>query len=251
MEIAVFSDLHNEFTEWQPSPEALSADVVVLAGDIHLHKQVIAWILKNFSQPVVFVLGNHEYYSGNIKSINKKLSAATAGTNIHLLNNGCVTIGGIEFIGTTLWTDFKLFNNAEISAMKAQSKMVDYKYIRYGQGGRYRKLTPGDTKRFFAEGKSYLSNTLDKSVASKRVVITHHAPSITSIAPELRDDLSAAYASNLDAFINSQDIDLWVHGHTHHNVDYYIGKTRVLSNQRGYVPEESVDNFNSSLCIEL
>ncbi|MDD4342056.1 MAG: hypothetical protein PHO14_07460 [Kiritimatiellae bacterium] len=32
-------------------------------------------------------------------------------------------------------------------------------------------------------------------------------------------------------------IDLWIHGHTHHCVDYQIGTCRIVSNQRGYATE--------------
>ena len=32
--------------------------------------------------------------------------------------------------------------------------------------------------------------------------------------------------------------DLWVFGHTHHDIDQTVGKTRVLSHQRGYVGHE-------------
>jgi hypothetical protein len=41
-----------------------------------------------------------------------------------------------------------------------------------------------------------------------------------------------------------------VHGHTHHRVDYRIGATRVLSNQRGY-PDERVAAFDPALVVRL
>jgi len=34
--------------------------------------------------------------------------------------------------------------------------------------------------------------------------------------------------------IQASHIPLWIHGHTHDNVDYRIARTRVLSNQCGY-----------------
>ena len=46
-------------------------------------------------------------------------------------------------------------------------------------------------------------------------------------------------------------INLWVHGHTHHNVDYMLGSTRVITNQRGYTGFELCKNFNKQLIIEI
>ena len=48
------------------------------------------------------------------------------------------------------------------------------------------------------------------------------------------DSLSGAYASNLENNILEKPPVLWVHGHTHFNVDYMIGDTRVLGHMRGY-----------------
>jgi Icc-related predicted phosphoesterase len=67
---------------------------------------------------------------------------------------------------------------------------------------------------------------------------THHAPSARSLSPRYaQDPVSAAYASNLDDLVEAYAPALWIHGHTHYSVDYTIGSTRVVSNQRGYRDE--------------
>jgi len=43
---------------------------------------------------------------------------------------------------------------------------------------------------------------------------------------------------------------LWIHGRTHHDVNYLTGTTRILSNQRGY-SGEALAGFNPGLVIEL
>ena len=43
---------------------------------------------------------------------------------------------------------------------------------------------------------------------------------------------------------------LWIHGHTHFNVDYKIGQTRVVTNQRGYVDTPN-ETFDPSLVLEV
>jgi hypothetical protein len=83
------------------------------------------------------------------------------------------------------------------------------------------------------------------------VVITHHAPSEKSIPPfHLGRILNAAFASNLDWFVENSSVPLWIHGHTHYSVDYKIGRTRVFSNQRGY-PHEVDPRFVPDAVIEI
>lgn len=64
------------------------------------------------------------------------------------------------------------------------------------------------------------------------------------------DAAAAAYASNLDDMVAGSGAALWVHGHTHHCVDYRLGGTRVVSYQRGY-PNEPVGGFKPGLVVEL
>jgi hypothetical protein len=62
--------------------------------------------------------------------------------------------------------------------------------------------------------------------------------------------LNPAFALDLDSLIEQSGVPLWIHGHTHYNVDYVLGSTRVLSNQRGY-PDQLCGGFDPSLVIEL
>jgi hypothetical protein len=39
--------------------------------------------------------------------------------------------------------------------------------------------------------------------------------------------------------MDSPEIVLWTHGHTHEDFDYMIGTTRVVCNPRGYVGHEA------------
>jgi hypothetical protein len=48
---------------------------------------------------------------------------------------------------------------------------------------------------------------------------------------------SAAYASHLDAIIETYDINLWGHGHAHKSCGYRVENTRVVCNPRGYSPD--------------
>ena len=61
MRLHILGDLHLEFgTAKVPVTDA---DVVVLAGDIHLGREGRKWVRSHFQdKPVVYVVGNHEFY---------------------------------------------------------------------------------------------------------------------------------------------------------------------------------------------
>ena len=71
MKIQIISDLHQEFGISELCFD--NADLVIFAGDINLGTKGIEWIkskIKNI--PVIYILGNHEYYKGSYpKTLNK------------------------------------------------------------------------------------------------------------------------------------------------------------------------------------
>jgi hypothetical protein len=62
--------------------------------------------------------------------------------------------------------------------------------------------------------------------------------------------LNGAFVSDIETFIASSRVPLWIHGHTHYCVDYTVGETRVLSNQRGY-PDELLPGFEPGFVVEV
>jgi predicted phosphodiesterase len=66
MKLAIYSDLHCQFETWVPPLEAAYADVVILAGDIHIGIKGLIWAREHFKQPIIYVTGNHEYYRNKI-----------------------------------------------------------------------------------------------------------------------------------------------------------------------------------------
>jgi Icc-related predicted phosphoesterase len=84
------------------------------------------------------------------------------------------------------------------------------------------------------------------------VVVTHHLPHPLCVAAEFKGDLlNPAYVSNLDDLIADNDINVWVHGHTHTNVDFEIHDTRILCNPRGYVPADLNPGYIDALTFEV
>jgi len=231
-------------------------DVVVLAGDIDTGTRAVSWAEQCFAgRPVLYVMGNHESYGKNLEHVERDLQAACEATqNVHFLNCSSVELGGVRFLGTTLWTDFTLFGEAaRPAAMTAAGQvMVDYHRIRLATQG-FRKLRPADTARLHAQQALWLRQALATPFDGKTVVITHMAPTMRSVAERYATDLvSAAYASNLEEV--AAQADLWIHGHMHDSFDYQIGKCRVVCNPRGYItragtPENST--FGAGYCVDM
>lgn len=68
MKIQVLSDLHTEFGDLFV-PET-NADVVVFAGDIGVGIDGLKWIeSQEIDKPIIYVLGNHEFYNHDIHHI--------------------------------------------------------------------------------------------------------------------------------------------------------------------------------------
>ena len=219
VKIQILADLHLEFGHVEiPRTDA---DVGVLAGDVACGLAGLEWIGKMFpDQPVIYVAGNHEYYGHALPWLTNKLRARATG-NIHFLENGSVEFGSVRFLGCTLWTDFELYGPdiAQRRCMDAaRSALTDYARVRHDPD--FRRLRPDDTARFHRESRAWLAQELARPFGGATVVVTHHAPSIRSVAPQYQDDpLTAAFASNLEEFVCDNEICLWVHGHTHHCVD--------------------------------
>lgn len=248
MRLHVLADLHLEFGRVD-IPET-DADVVVCAGDVHTGTRGLEWIASQFpSKPVIYVLGNHEFYHHALPAMTEQLRRATEGTQIHLLENESVELCGYWFLGSTLWTDFELRGSPEIAMLIAKDRMNDYRVVRSSIANR--TLRPDDTRKLHLESVTWLRRELKVHDPERTVIVTHHAPSARSEAPAYaRSPLTPAFASNLDAIIADSGVPLWLHGHTHWNVDYQLGSTRVLTNQRGY-PSENCRGFDPRMVVEL
>jgi Icc-related predicted phosphoesterase len=249
LKIHVLCDLHIEFDSFKV-PD-VGADVLVLAGDVHVKTKGLNWIFdQNFEVPVIYVLGNHEFYREKFPGLIDKLKRDADGTNVQVLENDSVEIGGFSFFGCTLWSDMKLLGNQHASSIAAADSMNDYRLIRLS--GTYRRLRPSDTMALHARSVRKLREFLEAGDPKRSIVLTHHAPSIQSIADRYRTDpVSAAFASNMEELILEHQPPLWIHGHTHESFDYQIGKTRVICNPRGYAPNDTNIEFRPELVVKI
>jgi len=257
--LLVLSDLHVEFGSLVvPKTDA---DVVVLAGDIHVRAQSARWsgrLAKRLGIPVVLIAGNHEYYGtlsprsvttfgANLAAIRAEAARSTG----KLLFLECETaiIEGVRFVGCTLWTDFGVFGNPDQAIAYAATGMTDFFIIANRDGNSF---TPSDARDEFLAARRFLEAELATPFAGPTVVVTHHLPSMKSVpAPLKRDLLTAAYASSLDELVARSGAALWIHGHSHWSCDYMLGATRVICNPRGYFGVNPNPKFDPKLVVEV
>lgn len=254
MKLHILSDLHLGVQGMDHPPT--DADVVVLAGDISRPERAADWALA-FGKPVLYVLGNHEFYGSSLPEVHAKFRRRFAGTQAHLLDNSVLELGGVRFLGSTLWTDFKANGEGDKQAeamAKSSEFMYDFKRVRVAADADAPLLTPQDTVRLFEQNVRWLQQQLARPFAGPTVVITHHAPSLRSIHPRFAGSpFNAAFVSDVEFLMDGQRVPLWIHGHTHDSYDYTVNGTRVLCNPRGYAKDGKVENaqFNPALVVEV
>ena len=235
MKINVLSDLHLSTGTLEPPRN--DADMVILAGDISRPEPAIEWA-RRLDKPVLYVPGNHEFYGGSLRGTVDRLKALAQGTNVQVLDDDEALISGVRFLGSTLWSDFLLFGDAQgrdAAVDAALRSMNDYRRI-YLDEARQQLFTPLDCASLFARHSQWLDRMLARPWAGPTVVVTHHAPSPRSIAPRFEaSPLNACFASNAEHLLEGRGIALWVHGHMHDSFDYLLHGTRVVCNPRGYV----------------
>lgn len=235
MKIITFSDLHLEFgTDFMP-PKDSDADLMILAGDICLFNDIspMERFLDGWTKPVLYIAGNHEYYNAGPMDMARKQAVerlAESNPNVRFLHDEAVEIGGAQFFGGTMWT---WFDNQDRAAMAAaQWYMNDYRLITDDDGS---ALSPERTVVMHEEFMAKLLAWFDNGVALPRVVITHHAPVLNPKTKYKKSVLVPAYVSlDMAEIIKKYQPALVIHGHTHECDRQKIGKTLVLSNQRGY-----------------
>jgi len=248
MKIQLLSDLHIEFESYG-YPD-VDSDVVVLAGDIHTKTHGVLWAIENITdKPVIYVLGNHEYYGKTYPKLIDTAKELAKGSNVHVLENEVITLDGVNFLGCTLWTDFRLYGDPRIAGYHCQQAMNDYRKIKKLPG--YSKIRSIDVAQIHHASKTWLAKELKARKGAKNIVLTHHGPSLKSVSAEFKNDLTtAAYVSNMESFIEEYEPWYWLHGHMHNSSDYFIGDCRVLCNPRGYSCEENTE-FMPNLVFEV
>jgi UDP-2,3-diacylglucosamine pyrophosphatase LpxH len=271
--IRLASDLHLECITNNPHLKpgnklpAMDEDkdtLLVLAGDIvcfgiagasgkiakGIRERAVKFIKNCCDQfaHVIYIPGNHEWWDTRLGE-DIGFIFLTDRDNLSFSEKGVLELDDFIFIYTSLFTDINRRNPIDmVYVMKESNDLSD---ILDRDGSR---MLPDKWVNNHDVYKKHILDTLRLNQESKKpkrpFVITHHAPSSKSISSLFTGDrLNCMFKSDLDNFIEDNYIELWIHGHMHHNVDYYIGSTRVLCNPSGYCGSNS--NFDPNLKIDL
>ncbi len=263
MKIHLLSDLHLELSSYPYDQEALrQADVVVLAGDIDVGTAGLFFAEELLQAAphvqIIYVAGNHEHYGFDLpKNLSSFRELTSNHPQIHFLENQEAMIGGVRFLGATLWTNFELYTdgpNDEFGVVLNKGNgtwgLHDFSVIGYNG----RRFSPDDSLALHRASVAWFREKLDTPFEGKTVVVSHHAPSEGSVAARFYEHpLTPCFVSKLDHLV--AQADLWLHGHTHDSFCYEVEGTRVVCNPRGYaysadsLPENM--DFDPGLLIEI
>lgn len=258
MTIQYLSDLHLEFKDnvefLRLLPKKVTGDILIIAGDtMYLDDETmqnsdfIRWAADNYER-VLLIPGNHEYYGDHDLKTGGNSWELKLFPNVSYYNNKVVTIGNTDIILSTLWSFIPLENRQPIGYF-----LNDFHKIRYNG----RKFTIDDYNVEHIKSLAFLKQAVANSKARHRIVVTHHVPSRYCSPKKLRairsGTLSDAFTVDLTEYIDSAQIDYWIYGHSHVNIGVDIGRTRLTSNQLGYVfrKENEWNGFDFSTHIRL
>lgn len=207
-------------------------------------------------QEIIYVAGNHEFYGSQRCHVLEDIRNACGENGVHFLDDKVLqlqdskTKTSIRFLGATLWTDFLLFGEDLKSKCLLYGELYlnDFRKIRDGE----KNFSPKKSIQLHEKSLAWLQKELESPFNGKTVVVTHHLPSMHSVAKRYKPDLlSACFSSELVRLFGK--MSLWIHGHTHDSCDYEMNGTRVVCNPRGYVRSNHAENpeFNPSLVIKI
>jgi len=230
------SDLHLEFPRnksflgWEPLKP--KADILILAGDIvpfalmEKQRDFFSFVSDHFAQ-TYWLPGNHEYYHSDISLRSGKINEQIK-TNIHLINNLAVELNEVKLIFSTLWTHISMEKR-----MVIENSLSDFRAVTF-EG---RPFSAEIFNSLHKDCRQFIDNELQTPFTGKKVVISHHVPTFRHYPKKYIDSpINEGFAVDLSTKISDNGPDCWIYGHHHHNSpEFSIGKTRMLTNQLGYV----------------
>jgi len=199
MRIAATADLHFSKQSWAVIQSQLGrvrdeADLLILAGDLTNYGQpsemdVLLNALVRLRLPMVAVLGNHDYESGQEAELNRLMTEA----GVKVLDGTGYERDGVGFAGT------KGFFGG------------------FGRGA----LTPFGER----EVKAFVQAAVDEAMklerglsqlrTQKRVVVLHYSPVAGTVVGEAPEIFPFLGTSRLAEVIDRHGADFVVHGHAH------------------------------------
>lgn len=252
MTIQYASGLHLELSQnrdfIKANPIIPKGDILLMAGDIvpfavmNKHADFFSYLSDHFKH-TYWVPGNHEYYNSDLGARSGMLHEKIK-ENISLVNNVAVIHDDIQFVFSTLWSKI-----SPLYAWQIEQGMSDFHVILYKD----KRFSTEQFNQLHEKSVVFIKDTLEAKSSQKKIVVSHHIPTFQNYpAPYKGSVLSEAFATELFELIVSDGPDCWIYGHHHSNVpEFTIGKTKMLTNQLGYVKYAEHGGFDSEKTISL
>ncbi len=271
MKIQLLSDLHLEVHPHFTVRPAPGADLLVLAGDIGSYQrgsllEDTDFGLARFAPmhgwptPVLFVPGNHEYDNLDYDETHTRLRETCERLGMTWLEREVLVMGGVRFVGATLWTDFDALAQPEDGSPASMTRALKQREKAFRAANFYLQKTGGTRhgepllaegiRELGLEGQQWLRQALAEPFDGTTVAVTHFAPSLKSADP--RYGLTPGTAG----FCNALDelfplAQFWLHGHLHCTQNYVAGGCRVLANALGYAGKGEQETFRERFTVDL
>ncbi|NOX87017.1 MAG: metallophosphoesterase [Chlorobi bacterium] len=252
MKIQYCSDLHLEFPEnrryLKENPIESVGDILILAGDIlpfALNDKDYEFFndVSSEFETVYWLPGNHEYYYSDISTFENEQFRQIR-ENVFVVDNVQVDLDGITLYFSTLWSYIKPENEFDI-----RQGVSDFHVIKYNTGA----FLPEHFNRLHHSALEFLNQISRERRQVQSVMITHHVPTLINYPKKYKNSpVNNAFAVELFDFIQQSHFDYWIFGHHHTNIPgFEIGKTKMITNQLGYVKYNEQKGFSIQRIIEL
>jgi predicted phosphohydrolase len=252
LKIQYASDLHLEFPRnskfIKENPLQPVGDILVLSGDIvpfavmDKFDDFFSYLADHF-QHTYWLPGNHEYYHFDIADkcgvLNERIR-----NNVTLVNNTSVVQNEVNILFSTLWSQINVSHQWQI-----ERSLNDFHQIKY-KGSHF---TSEKYNALHYDSLDFIKQSVNQFNGEKIVVFSHHCPTFLNYPPKYKGDaLNEAFATELHDFIETSNIAFWGYGHHHCNTpDFFIGNTRLITNQLGYVQYRENELFETGRFIIL
>ncbi|HEY8201560.1 MAG TPA: metallophosphoesterase [Actinomycetota bacterium] len=209
MKIAAVGDLHCKKTSggaFEPLFAAMgaAADVLVLCGDLTDYglpdeaRVLVKELGAAKGAPVVGVLGNHDYESGEVEQVKAILDEA----GVQLLDGDVCEIQGVGFAGVK-----GLGGGFGVRALQPWGEEIIKRFVR-------------ET----VEEALKLESALARLTSTRRVAILHYSPIVETVQGESPEIFPYLGSSRLEEPLLRYPVSVVLHGHAHHG--RLAGRTR-------------------------
>ncbi|WP_193668361.1 metallophosphoesterase [Paracoccus kondratievae] len=204
----------------------------------------LARIARPVSPARIWVIpGNHDYYGATLDD--DVLARIASGAGVNLAQSQFLTFGACHLPPAVLHA-LDGFRLAGRSGDGGGACGDGHAGLRSNSSGRGRAYQPRGHRRDSPRSPRLVDAGDCQTLHGQAIVVTHHAPCLAVSGPI--SGISAAFASDLDGWIETHLPDYWFFGHTHRPLSVRIRGAPVVNVSLGY-PDEVPEGGEAELLL--